>query len=340
MLARGRALGPAFGALVLASRLAAADEAAPAPPVPPAEAVVADASDPVCETSIVRCGRLDGGPDAPSAAIEQTKAVGPTLRELRRCLNREGFTAVPAAIKITWAGDAPTFEVARGLDTHKCILQAKERLAAVRSPTPMSLSCIYECRGAVLAPPPVVAPPPARPVETAPPPPPPPPPVAPSPASVSGPPPALPLTTEPPPEPTEARSSPSRWYGWQTLLVDAAAAGILAGGLVSWTVEPTVIGYGGFLFGAPVVHAVHGNYGRMLASFALRLIVPALAGAIGAGLSLAGNSGDPTVKQVVTSAGIGIGVAAGACIVVDLALLGWNTGPERSSQNHDARGTY
>ena len=91
------------------SSIAFADEAAPAPPasfVAPPPTVVVDASDPVCNDSRLSCQQLEATQATPEEMLGQMKTVGPILRELRRCLNRESFTAVPATLRITWAPTA------------------------------------------------------------------------------------------------------------------------------------------------------------------------------------------------------------------------------------------
>lgn len=319
------------GAIALLSPAAAADEPTFKAPPP---LVALDASDPVCRESKIQCEQT-----APTAAtqeeiINQMRAVGPILREMRRCLNREHYTAVPAKLRITWA-EGVTVQVQRGLDTHPCILQAKAKVEATKSPKPVALACTYDCEGEIIAPGPVAPPPPPPPppVDSRPAPP-PPPPVAEPPRTSE----ERPLANMPPPEVRESkRSSSSGWYGWQTLIADGASALVLTGGLVSWTVEPTVIGYGGFLFATPVMHAIHGNYGRMLASFGLRLLLPAVSGAVGAAIEVAGNGENTTVKGVVTSAGVGIGLAAAACVIIDAAALAWDSKESKASGQNDWR---
>ena len=65
----------------------------------------------------------------------------------------------------------------------------------------------------------------------------------------------------------------ARRYGWQILAVDAGSVVI---GLATMRGEVLV---GGWLFGAPVVHALHRNTGGFFASFALHAVLP-LAGAV------------------------------------------------------------
>lgn len=317
----------ALGLVALSSQTVFADDA-PFKAPPPLVAV--DASDPVCKESKIHCEELEPTTATPDDIVNQMRQVGPILRELRRCLNRESYTAVPASLRITWT-DTVTVQVARGLDTHPCIMQAKAKVIATKAATPVALACTYDCEGGIIspgvAPPPPPPPPPAESPKVEPTKPSPPPFVETKPSE------AQPITTEPPAEAPKSRTSSSGWYGWQTLIADGASALVLTGGLVSWTVEPTVIGYGGFLFATPIMHAIHGNYGRMLASFGLRLLLPAVAGGIGAAIEVAGNAENTTAKGVVTSAGIGIGLAATACVIIDAAALAWDSKPARTGQS-------
>ena len=69
------------------------------------------------------------------------------------------------------------------------------------------------------------------------------------------------------------------------LAADAAAVGMAL--LVSGLNEDLAgsVGIGGYLFGGPIVHAVHGNGGRALASLAMRGGLPVLGFMLGAGAS-------------------------------------------------------
>ena len=58
----------------------------------------------------------------------------------------------------------------------------------------------------------------------------------------------------------------THWYGWQTLLTDAAA-------VLGVYVSPDLT-LGLYLAGGPVVHWVHGNAGRGFASLGLRVGAP------------------------------------------------------------------
>jgi hypothetical protein len=113
-----------------------------------------------------------------------------------------------------------------------------------------------------------------------------------------------------------------RWYGWQTLLADAASCTIaIAGGVVSGadssrgsrTAGDVVSGVGGagYFLGAPIVHAAHGQWGSAAESFVLRLGLP-LGGALAGGLlglaACGSSSGEVPCPAVVA----GVGAVAGA----------------------------
>jgi hypothetical protein len=70
-------------------------------------------------------------------------------------------------------------------------------------------------------------------------------------------------------EPQRNRSR-RRWYGWQTLLVDGGAFILFVGAVNNQNSELGLVGFGGYLLGAPIVHWAHGHGGKGLASFAIR----------------------------------------------------------------------
>src|SRR5262249_47255449 len=73
--------------------------------------------------------------------------------------------------------------------------------------------------------------------------------------------------------------------GWQTLLVDIPSLGMWIGGASMSPSNGTLVGVGftGYILAAPIVHAVHGHWGKMGASLGFRAgtLVVALVGAIG-----------------------------------------------------------
>jgi hypothetical protein len=115
----------------------------------------------------------------------------------------------------------------------------------------------------------------------------------------------------------------TRWYGWQTLLVDGAALaliltrtpepGLLSSGIAAghYRGEFPIMnpGLAMFLLGPPVLHAMHGNWQHGLASAVMRVSAPVLLSSGGAlvggfaGLIL----GDPHgTDEWLTDLGMGV----------------------------------
>jgi hypothetical protein len=65
-----------------------------------------------------------------------------------------------------------------------------------------------------------------------------------------------------------------RWYGWQIILTDAAVTGLYALAIRTDDGAPAAIASLGYLMGAPLVHAAHGQGGRGGASLVLRIAIP------------------------------------------------------------------
>ncbi len=87
------------------------------------------------------------------------------------------------------------------------------------------------------------------------------------------------------------------WYGWQTLATDGVSFAAMGMGFGSFIHEMnsnrtgdnhatsillTGAGFGGYIFGAPTVHAAHGHWGKAGASFGMRTGPLALCGVIAA----------------------------------------------------------
>ena len=64
------------------------------------------------------------------------------------------------------------------------------------------------------------------------------------------------------------------WYGWQTMTVDAAAVGTIALGVKVGSTPLALSGVGGLVLGAPVLHAMHGNWGNAGLSLSSRVLLP------------------------------------------------------------------
>jgi hypothetical protein len=110
-----------------------------------------------------------------------------------------------------------------------------------------------------------------------------------------------------------------RWYGWQTLLVDAAAFGIATTTdiNVDYLSQPTGVAVVGlYTLGGPGVHLAHGNVGRAIGSFALRLGLPAAGWVIG---SAGGNDVGSAITGVLLAASGYL-----AAVAIDASVLSWD----------------
>jgi hypothetical protein len=87
---------------------------------------------------------------------------------------------------------------------------------------------------------------------------------------------------------TRATIQETRWYGWQTLAVDAGSLGVgLAGSAAGQGGVSAVALLAGYALGAPIVHAAHGRTDAALGDLALRLGAPLVGGAVGYGVGVA-----------------------------------------------------
>jgi hypothetical protein len=89
----------------------------------------------------------------------------------------------------------------------------------------------------------------------------------------------VPLVPVPGPEGSQvdAPATERVFYGWQNLGMDAASLGLFFAGAYYDGDGATALGLaglGGYLFGSPVVHALHGHTGRAAGSLAMRVGVP------------------------------------------------------------------
>jgi hypothetical protein len=121
-----------------------------------------------------------------------------------------------------------------------------------------------------------------------------------------------------------------RWYGWQTLLTDAAAITLTVALTANAdehddaaVIGAFVIGASAFALGGPIVHAAHGHWGKAGISLASRLGLSFIGAAIGAGIGA-----DSCSQYVYDHDGCAIedgalGLIAGAAIavIVDAAVL-------------------
>jgi hypothetical protein len=80
----------------------------------------------------------------------------------------------------------------------------------------------------------------------------------------------------PPPRATE-----HVWYGWETLLVDAASFSVFLGTVNDVKRPAPYVGLAGYALGGPIVHIANDEPGRAAGSLILRVATPALLATVG-----------------------------------------------------------
>ena len=147
----------------------------------------------------------------------------------------------------------------------------------------------------------------------------------------------VPLVPMPAPEGSAADAPPTTrvFYGWQNLGADAASIALF--GVTLDAEDGTAAGVlayasvGGYLFGSPLVHALHGHTKRALGSFAMRLGVPLALG----GITWAVEDHEDCTGKENTFCGFGEGIVpvfvgmlgAGAVMLVDDFGLAYDEKP-------------
>jgi len=109
-----------------------------------------------------------------------------------------------------------------------------------------------------------------------------------------------------------------RWYGWQTLVPDAALLAVLVAEMETRTgglPNRDVIPIGAFAFGVPTVHLLHRQWAHMAGSIVARVAFPVILG-----LANSVEKGEPD------SRGVGWGIIGGMALASALdGLSGWET---------------
>jgi hypothetical protein len=129
----------------------------------------------------------------------------------------------------------------------------------------------------------------------------------------------------------------SQWYGWQTLSTDGAALGVLTlgGALVdndnSESGRAVIgsfvgLGAGAYVFGGPIVHAAHQNWGAAAASLGLRVGLPLMGILIGSAVDSCGANNDSDLCGAV-GPGFGLLLGISAAIAIDAGALGYEQVP-------------
>ena len=214
-------------------------------------------AEPVCAQPKTTCGGADGYYASLEDVNRLVAVTDPVLKELRTCLDTAGGKHIAPNVTIRWNSEGKAVSVkidVPGYDTLPCVAKTAAKLA-LQNPHETAIRCDYGC-----------APPAPPPVPAAPPP-------VPSPGVVVAQPPPPSAPPSPPP-PYAGAPLEREWYGWQGLILDAAAIGIFVGG---WAADDgNIVGAGWFTYvlGAPITHWAHGNIGKGFADMGLRIGVP------------------------------------------------------------------
>jgi hypothetical protein len=155
---------------------------------------------------------------------------------------------------------------------------------------------------------------------------------------------AEPFHEDPPSDTRDAEPERERWYGWQTLSVDALPAGLFVGALASdGGTEVQLWGTGALTFalGGPLVHVLHDRPLTSLGSLGLRVGLPALGMAIGLPFASLNPPPDlPGVRRDDTTNGalpliVGGLLGAASASALDAGLLAYDP-PSRTAPKHEA----
>jgi hypothetical protein len=153
---------------------------------------------------------------------------------------------------------------------------------------------------------------------------------------------AEPFHEDPPDEAANAAPRRERWYGWQTLSVDAVPAGLFAGAFATDDTAFFIGGAAAFVLGGPLVHVLHERPLTGLGSFGLRVALPALGMALGAPFADLDPAPDMPGMTEEDSNGpkpifIGGVVGAAAASALDAGLLAYETSPESAAKRGTLR---
>ncbi|MBX3208538.1 MAG: hypothetical protein KF764_26130 [Labilithrix sp.] len=276
-------------------------------------------AEPACTAPKTTCAGHSGY-YAPTEDIDRLTAVAdPILRDVRTCLDGVGAKHVASVLVIRWDSDGNPVDVkidVPGYEGLPCVQKAQAKIATLQNPRETAIRCEFGC-----APPPPPPKPSAPPIVVAPP--------APVPTQTQAAPAAPPPPVAPKPEQPQYEKV---WYGYQTLIADAASFSLLVGGIAARSGGVTTAGYLGFLLATPIVHMAHGNIGPGFGSIGLRLLVPLIGLGVGAiaGVIIGSSQGSGAFDRfgngangAVTGAVIGGLIAAGGCVAIDAGGLAY-----------------
>lgn len=142
------------------------------------------------------------------------------------------------------------------------------------------------------------------------------------------------------PPPASPLPSSKHWYGWQILAptlpsqVAAMTSLTISGFAPSPTLPLTVLGFVGAGISGPIVHLVHQQPMKALASFGLEAALPAalLIGGIASAAACADNDAEDICIGPALLLLIGLPIALSAGLAIDSAALAWEDRPATSAK--------
>jgi len=126
---------------------------------------------------------------------------------------------------------------------------------------------------------------------------------------------------------------PGTWYGWQILVTDLGALGLIAGGIAltsnstSFVFIP-VIGGVTYLADAPTIYGLHGDTSRIPGSLLRRILLPAAGAGVGVGLGALVDSGSGRTDCSEGCAAIALGVVGFGIGVLSAMIVDWVSASE------------
>jgi len=118
-----------------------------------------------------------------------------------------------------------------------------------------------------------------------------------------------------------------RWYGYQTLLCDAAAVAQFVTGAALDAGPLYVTGGITYLGCTPIIHLLHAEYSYSGLSMGLRVVAPGLGAIIGYGIGAAFPKRTNETSPTETGALVGGAVGVGAIMALDALLFSYEVVP-------------
>jgi hypothetical protein len=126
------------------------------------------------------------------------------------------------------------------------------------------------------------------------------------------------------------------WYGWQTFASDVAGASLIAVGEATRAPALDVVGIAGWWVGAPVLHAIHGNPGRAIASGVLRALPAFVAMKVATDMNVFTGIA-PEYDAFRTKVFLYIGAVGGCVAVLDALAFAFDDRPPEPQKRNALR---